>query len=107
MSRPINPLMKQKLAFHRSQCQARYRHEAWDPDFTFEAWWQIWEHHWHNRGTFGHCLIMVRRDPDRAWSARNVELMNRREWLAQCGRCRTGETPKRGGTFRGYAPISR
>lgn len=107
MSRPINPLMKQKLAFHRSQCQARYRHEAWDPTFTFEAWWLIWQADWSQRGTFGHCLIMVRSNPDLAWSQHNVELINRREWLSQCGRCVTGETPRRGGTLRGYAPISR
>jgi len=107
MSRPFNPLTKQILAYHRSRCQARYRHEEWDPAFTFETWWSIWEASWPQRGTFGHCLIMVRSNPDRAWSQHNVELMNRREWLSQCGRCATGETPKRGGTFRGYAPISR
>lgn len=83
MTRPKMPLPHQRLCYHRSRCQARFRREPWSEEFTFEAWWQIWQSHWSERGTYADCLIMVRRDTDLPWHPQNVDLVIRRDWLSE------------------------
>lgn len=83
MSRPTHPESDQILKYHRQCCQARFRGEQWDPEFTYEQWWEIWEPEWHRRGRQADDLIMVRIDIHQPWSRKNVELMVRRDWLRE------------------------
>jgi len=83
MSRPKLPWPQQRLCYHRSRCQARFRREPWSEEFTFEEWWRIWQPHWLERGTYADCLIMCRVDWDQAWHQDNVRLVVRRDWLSE------------------------
>jgi hypothetical protein len=83
MTRPKMPLFKQRLCYHRSQAQARFRREPWAPEFTFEEWWRIWQPRWSDRGTYRHCVIMCRVDTDLPWHQDNVALKIRRDWLSE------------------------
>lgn len=82
MARPFHPLHRQRLAYHRQRCQARFRGEPWSEEFTFEQWWQIWEPNWHRRGTYVMCLIMRRLNTTLPWHQNNVGLISRSEWLS-------------------------
>lgn len=90
MPRPFKQeLSDEKLRYHRSRCQARYRGEPWSEEFTFEEWWRIWQPLWPQRGTHADQLIMVRRDPQEPWSQHNVEIWLRRDWLSHSSRIHT------------------
>lgn len=81
MPRPFNPLTPIRTAFNKSRCQARFRNEEWDPAFTFTEWWAMWEPKWPLRGRGAEDWHMIRVDTSKPWSATNVEIRNRREWL--------------------------
>jgi len=88
MSRyPINPpeMRQPRLAYHRQRCQARFRHDGWDPEFTFEVWFEIWRPFWLRRGTQGDRMIMVRKDPSQPWHWDNVSIMLRSDWMKEIG----------------------
>jgi hypothetical protein len=82
MARPgrkLHPQWQEKRAYARHQCQARFRHEAWE--FTWEEWWALWQPKWHLRGRDRDGWCMARRDPDLPWTTANVVIINRRDWL--------------------------
>lgn len=79
-------LSDQRLAFHRSRAQARFRQEPWSEEFTFEQWWEIWRDHWHRRGRAPDDLVLVRRHCDQPWHQENVDLWLRRDWLQKSSR---------------------
>lgn len=81
MPRPFNPLTPMNTAFNKSRCQARFRNEAWDPEFTFEVWWQLWESKWPLRGREMFSWHMVRLDTAKPWTKDNVAIIERRQWL--------------------------
>jgi hypothetical protein len=81
MPRHYNPLTLMITAFNKSRCQARFRNEPWDPNFTFPEWWALWEPKWFLRGRDKTAWNMVRVDTSRPWSAANVEIRCRGDWL--------------------------
>lgn len=83
MGRKFNPLMQQNTAFNKQRCQARFRNEAWDPNFTFEVWWSIWQYQWHLRGRQADDWHMIRIDTNEPWSEDNVDIVCRRDWLKE------------------------
>ena len=83
MPRHYNPLTPMNTAFNSSRCQARFRNEPWDPNFTFKEWWALWESKWHLRGRGSQDWHMVRLDTSKPWSAANVDIRNRRDWLRE------------------------
>lgn len=81
MPRHYNPLTLMITAFNKSRCQARFRNEPWDPKFTFQEWWALWEPKWPLRGRGADDWHMIRLDTSKPWSFDNVDIVHRRQWL--------------------------
>lgn len=81
-----HPHWQQRLAFHRSRCQARRLGEPWAQEFTFEQWLNLWAGDWSKRGRGLRDLCMVRVDRDLPWHQDNVDICERREYLQPQGR---------------------
>lgn len=81
MARPARPDCKQRLAYDRAHCQARFRGEGWQ--WTYELWWRAWRDSWHLRGRGQLDLMMVRIDPDRPWGPQNYALVERGPWQSR------------------------
>lgn len=83
MPRHPNPLTPMITAFNKQRCQARFRNEDWDPKFTFEIWWKMWEPKWILRGHNADSWHMARLDTAKPWSKNNVAIVPRRDWLRE------------------------
>ena len=53
------------------------RGESWS--LTWPCYRDLWQDHWHQRGTAADSLCLVRKDFDGVWQDHNVELITRRE----------------------------
>jgi hypothetical protein len=83
MARPTGPLSRQRLSWHRQRCQARYRNEPWHIDF--DAWWQLWQPYWDQRGMKTTEYCMIRQDDTQPWQLSNVLIVQRWEYLSTRG----------------------
>ncbi len=84
--RPKKEGSPERLAYQRSQCQARYLNQPWSEEFTFEEWWRCWQPHWPRRGRGARDFCMIRQDQDLPWHQDNVDICERLEYLQPEGR---------------------
>lgn len=81
MPRPPNPLTPQVQEFNRGRTQARFRKVPWL--LTWQEWWLMWQPYWHLRGRGSDDLCMARLDLAQGWHKDNVEITERRKYLAR------------------------
>ena len=72
---PSQALKDLNMAFLRARAQAKYRGEEWR--LTFDEFRDKWAGRYPETGIQSHCIVMVRSDPQGAWSFANTELMRR------------------------------
>lgn len=64
----------------RARAQWNYRGE--DNDLTFEEWCEFWtDELWPQRGRGTNELTLTRKDPEKAWTKSNCEIVTRKEQL--------------------------
>jgi hypothetical protein len=80
---PDPVLHKKHRIWIQQKNQAQWRGEAWK--FSFRKWLDMWEPYWHLRGREVGCMCMTRIDSNRAWTAKNVEIVTRQEHARRQG----------------------
>jgi hypothetical protein len=68
---------KQYYVWLQQRNQAQYRNEGWDLDF--DTWVSLWGDLWQLRGRDRDGYCMTRRDWDKPWTKKNVEVITRGE----------------------------
>jgi hypothetical protein len=85
-------LREQHFAYNKAKAQARFRKEEWE--LSLEDYFDAWAGSWHLRGRASHNMVMTRRDPERAWSPANVEIIPRYESICRIAEQRRGQPTK-------------
>ena len=90
--RKTGPFSKQKLAFARARCQARYRGELWELDVI--EFMELWSDYWDEKGRGIDDMCMIRLDKDLPWRWDNVRMVTRRDYLTIEGQYFDHDTKK-------------
>ena len=85
-------LREQHFAYNKMKAQAIYRREEWE--LSLQDYFDAWAGSWSMRGRASHNMVMTRRDPDRAWSRANVEIIPRYESICRVAEQRRGQPTK-------------
>ena len=85
---------------HRAQ--ASFRGEA--HELSFEDYKHFWDQddNWFHRGRSIDCIIMSRRDPEKAWSRDNIRMMDRRTHLEEQAFAARGKPKARGAARKNH-----
>lgn len=81
---------KQYLIWLQQKNQAQYRREGWT--IAFEAWLDLWQGLWDQRGRTPQSLCMTRKDTDLTWELDNVEIITRAEHFRRIRERKQNET---------------
>jgi hypothetical protein len=77
--RKTDPFSKEKLAYARARCQARYRGEAYE--LRLDEFMELWSDYWNEKGRGIDNMCMIRLDKTLPWRWNNVRMVTRRDYL--------------------------
>ena len=77
--RKTDPFSKEKLAYARARCQARYRGEAYE--LGLDEFMELWSDYWDEKGRGIDDMCMIRLDKSKPWRWDNVRMVTRRDYL--------------------------
>lgn len=69
--------------WQKMKAQANFRKEGFE--LEFEEFYELWKDHWDKRGRLPDSYCLTRKNPNKPWSKKNIELVTRLEHLKRQG----------------------